>query len=67
MPKVEVLWRLFEEGSLMDSSCSDFKAKVDNKGQCSPIVSLVEEYELPVLQTKNADVSSCGKDGRNVP
>ena len=30
MPKVEVLWQSFEEGNLMDSSGSDFKAGVDS-------------------------------------
>jgi len=63
MFKVEVLWRSFQEGNLMDSSSSDFEARVDSGGEVSHVILLVEKSELLNLQSKSASVSGCGEDG----
>ena len=59
MPKLEVLWQLFEEQNLIDSSGSDYEAGVDSGGEDSFDVSLVEESDLADIV---ADASSGGED-----
>jgi len=45
-PEVVVLWRLFEEANLIDSSGSDFEGEADSRGDSSISVSLVEESNM---------------------
>ena len=61
MPTLEVLWRSFEKENLMDSSAGDFKAGVENGGEDSPAISLVEESNLSDIL---ANVSGEGEDGK---
>ena len=58
VPKLEVLWRYFEEASLMDSSGSDFEVEVDAGADDSPNVSLVSERELENVYDVEADEGS---------
>ena len=60
MPTLEVLWKSFEEGNLMDSASSHSEARVESRGEDSPAVSLVEESDLSNILTY---VSVGGEDG----
>ena len=60
MPKLEVLWRSFEKGNLMDSSGSDFEARVDSEGKHSLAMLLVEKSDLSDIIV---NVSGGGEDG----
>jgi len=59
IPKLEMLWRLFEEQNLIDSSGSDYEAGVDSGGEDSYDVLLVEVSDLADIV---ADASGGGED-----
>ena len=58
MPKVEVLWRAFEEENLMDLSGSDYEGGDQSGAEDSSDVLLVEELDLADIV---ADASSVGE------
>ena len=59
-PTLQVLWSSFEEENLMDSCGSDFEVGVENGGENSPAVSLVEESDFSDIF---ANVSGGGEEG----
>ncbi|KAJ8422094.1 hypothetical protein Cgig2_000596 [Carnegiea gigantea] len=61
IPKLEVLWKYFEEANLMDSFGSDFKGGVDGGGDDSPNVSLVSKMDLDSVSDVEAYKGSMSK------
>jgi len=61
VPKLELLWKFFEEVNLTDSSWSDFDGGGDDVGDNSPNVSLVSKSELENLSEGQIEKDSRSK------